>query len=199
MNNTFGVYYYPVEPKRYEYLLVWMLIAITGFTYFYMHNQFYLISLLIVISIHFYHKKKFEFSKRFILICFFFFFIEILQGLVFDLRLLSILNLLSRFVFVYLIIESTGQNFIYHYVRMMYFVAWSSLIIYLSLYIEPVKNLLWNEISPLFKPVFQYDDTFIEVYEISSNIIIYTFNRSAMIPPMGIRVLFGNQVDFLSF
>lgn len=181
MIKSFSDEYYPNKPKKLEYFIVWLLVAITGFTYFYFHAFFYWMALVIVVTVQVYWKRSLTFSNHFLIVTGAFLILELLQGVFFGFMVLSILNILSRLLFVYFILEYVGLNLVYHYIRLMYFLAWFSLIVYASLYIDSVKSLLVQLGNDIFQPLFYYDNP---VHTISPNIILYTFNPSCMGSPL---------------
>lgn len=159
-----------------DYLLVFMLIAISGLNYFYLVKEFIAITFIlniIVISI-----RKISFNYKEITLILILVFIETFQGIVFSkFEFFSIFGLFMRLASGYLTIKIVGRDFLKTFVNLNLFFAIFSFPIYLLTYSESITKILISDIATLFPPLTEINT---EQMQIHPNIILYTFNPGSI-------------------
>lgn len=131
--------------KQTDYLLVFALIANSGFVFFYLNEVWILIASLFTYIIA---KKRGVFSridKEFITIISIFVFWELIQFFVFGgFRLQSLLGTFLRLYLAYFVIKSVNFAFIKIYLDLIYFFTIVSLVFYSLYFIAPsfINNLV---------------------------------------------------------
>ena len=157
--------------------LVLIIVAITGFTYFYGFKEYVIISFLILSFFSIYFKTPINIKILSILLIFPLF--EIFQGFEYSTFQTDVfLSNLLRIGIIFLCISMVKRNFIPIYINIIFYFSILSLIIIFTLYIG-FDETFWLPISNsrFFKPLFNNPNV-----KISPNIIIYTFNSVTFNP-----------------
>ena len=166
--------------KKYtDYLLLILLVAVTGFPFFYSDIEFVILGFLF--SLFIFVKRKLKFNRKFITVITFFLVIEILQSIYFNsFEALTFFGTYIRFGFAYFTVAALGDRFFDYYFNIIYFFAVISLIFFIpSIINNDFANLIVNNIATYFKsPFYEAGES---IYEISPNIIIYTFEKSLFV------------------
>jgi len=161
--------------ELFNFSLVFILIAVTGIPFFYASSD--LILLFAITCLILYVFKRMPFDFEFILILLIFITVEIVQGFVFgNFSLRGPIGTSIRLLLAYLIVKMTGYQFIEKYIKIIYVIALISFVFYGLSFIPGFADYFVTYISPLFRnPLVEDKNRF---YEISPNIIIYTFEKS---------------------
>jgi hypothetical protein len=158
----------------YDYLLLFLLIATTGFPFFYSSQEFILIGFILSGIVFFNRNLRIE--KNIIYIAGLFMVIELFQAYIFDkFDAITILGTLIRILFGYFVARVTGKHFIDYFFRIIYVLAVISLFFYIpSVLSNSFFQFFANDVSSLFTSPFAPENAF---YTIQPNIIVYCFHE----------------------
>lgn len=160
----------------FDYILIFMLIAISGINYFYLLKPFititFILSLLILLS----RKIKINISETFFI--FILVLLEILQGIFFgNFEIIPIVGLFLRIATAYIIVKILYQSFITKFVNTIIFLSLISLPFFILCYNSQFVDYMLSNVTPFFKPVFEYNNP---IYDIHPNVILYTFSAGVI-------------------
>lgn len=167
--------------KFIEYILVFLLIATSGFYYFYSNVEYVIIGAALVILFFFIYNKWIILDKLAIFIILAFVFWEILQFVIlggFEFR--PILGTASRFFFAYGVIKLTEKRFIPEYVNIIFAFAIISLFFYSLFFIHGITEY-FIKFSDQISPIFEIKD---DNYRLDPrpNIVIFNFHGFELTP-----------------
>lgn len=172
-----------------DYLLVYLLVAMTGIDFFYRTKMAFFIPLLFFTAFIFFYRglKLHKFIAYFVLI---FIVVQILQMLKFYyLPLSTYIGLHIRILYAYFTICIVGERFFKYYINIIVYSTLISLFFYIPSYIPGFEAFLIHKVAPLFEnPLVNYDTH----YTIAPSIIIYTMNTEGE----GMEALLRNSGPF---
>lgn len=176
-----------LSEHRFNYLLVFILVALSGIPFFYKDPLMRptLLITFIVVSITFLNKKH-KLDKFILIYIYVFFMISLGQFFIFEaIPIVTTVGYIIRILLAYLILKITGRFFINYYINILYFFCLISLCFYLPTLISPkFEYYCINNITPFFN-LPQAEDAF---YKITPNLIIFNFNSTLDNPlSFGIR------------
>ncbi|MCK5136200.1 MAG: hypothetical protein KAR19_10480 [Bacteroidales bacterium] len=138
-----------------EYVLLGLVIALTGFEVIFRASLFLQIALLFLIVLYFISSKR-RFSPEFLIIAIPFIIPLIFQGFKFELYELAIKNILGDlmdFLLCYLVLVIIKDRFHLTFINIIFFLAIFSLVFYPTQFLpsvqETIKNTLGSIITPL--------------------------------------------------
>lgn len=137
-----------------DYILLGLVLALTGFEVIYRASFLIQSVLLFCIFVYFFWTNK-KFNPDFFLILIPFIIPFVLQGLRFNLLPLALNNILALvidFLFCYLVLESIKTRFHITFVNFLYFLAVFSLIFYPTQFFPPIESLIKNTIGSIITP-----------------------------------------------
>lgn len=165
-----------------DYILVFLLIATSGFQFFYVNEEWIVIGLLISIILLVKRNLIKKIDKQFLIVLTLFVFWELLQLLFLsELRIRSLLGTAGRLFFAYAIIKLVNVRFIDIYIKLIFFLTIISLFFYILFFIPDVTNILFKFGQTVFKPVFGLPAD--RQYPYTSNLLIFNFNGYEYLPP----------------
>jgi hypothetical protein len=133
-----------------NYLLVWGLVAVSGFPFFYSTQAF--IMLLLVITFFIFLKRSYQFDFRFFAIYGAFLLVEALQVFVvkpFEPQIMA--GTFMRMFLAFLVVDICKKKFVNYYVDIMYVLIIISFIFFFPSYFFPsFNNFFINNICPFF-------------------------------------------------
>lgn len=163
----------PGPTEIWDYLLVFLLVATSGITYFYFNEEYIIISLILSLFLFLRRRKTDVTDVKAILIILIFIFWEILQSFYFlSLSLKSVLGTLARFAFAYLVIKNLGYKFVSTFINIIYFFSIISIIFYILFFFPQITNKLVS--LAIKQPLFPLKD---QSYSFTPNYILITFNQ----------------------
>lgn len=131
-------------PKKVDYLLVLIAIALSGIAFFTIHKAAYYICLSIIIIAFFLRKSSININ--FIYIVFYILIIAIFQAIKFS--TFNYISLIGQFIILtvpYLLYEIMKWKLIFIYIELLYYLSFYSLIVYfLSILFPDFFDLLWS-------------------------------------------------------
>ncbi|MHC1738572.1 MAG: hypothetical protein AB9882_11245 [Ignavibacteriaceae bacterium] len=163
-----------------DYLVMFILISMSGIQYFHSFNQYLVIFFLIVLTVFIKEVKSFHIDA--IKIVFLFTLLDFIQGMVGYFSIATFIATPLRLILAYMVVAVLKQKFITTYVSMIYIMTLFSLFIYFLHFIPNTIDFIINEITPIFIPFFDTSHLAIN-QQIHPNIILYTFNESCLVPP----------------
>lgn len=158
-----------------NYALVFILIALSGFPFFYMDPLFrplLLVSCVFAVFVFFKRGHKWgTFIWKYLLV---FFLIVLGQFFVFSyFPLITIFGYLLRIILAFCIIKITGKTFVDYYTKILYFFCVVSFFFYFPTILFPdFEHFIVSNITPLFD--LPQDPN--NMYSITPNVIIFNFN-----------------------
>lgn len=166
--------------RVFDLILIFLLIATSGFQYFYVNEEWIVVGLVLSIIISIKRKILVKIDHKFILLFFVFVGWEFIQLAYFgNFRFVSLLGTSSRLLFAYLVIKNTENVFLGYYVKIINFFAIISLIFYTFFFFPSVTDNLINYALENFQPLFSYESY---DYAYKANIIIFNFHGYDFIP-----------------
>lgn len=144
-----------------DILLVFILIATSGFYYFYSSIEYVIIGAMLVVILFFSNNIWTKLDKVAILIIGLFVIWESIQFLIlggFEFR--PLLGTATRFFLAYGVIKLVDRDFLKHYVNIVYFFAFLSLIFYFLFFVPNISEVIIHfakDIKPLFEIKENYD------------------------------------------
>ncbi len=163
------------KKEVFHHLLVWGLVAVSGFPFFYVTQEYILI--LLFIALYIYLKESIKFDTKSLSIFGAFFAVEMLQILIFkpfDFKLLA--GTYIRLAVGFFIISLCRKDFIRYYVNVIYFFSIVSFIFFIPSALSPnIFKFFVRQVCPYFTPVFAH---VINIYENRPTILIFTFDSA---------------------
>lgn len=159
--------------KRIFDFLVFMLLAVSGFEYFYRSQNYILIGTVIT-SFFFFNKRK-KINQRILITCLIFLVVETFQYVQFggfNLRTFS--GTYIRLIFAFMVVEIVGINFFSSYVRILYIFSIISLIFYFCSFSDAISNFYKSTLGNLIPQLFETDS----FYKARPNIIVFCFEET---------------------
>lgn len=155
--------------KFFEYIQVYLLLAISGMPFFTVDENFVIVLFLISSVLFFRYKKQID--KTFIKILSVILIIVVLQSVTFSyFNLYSTIGLFMRFMIPYFVVKNIGVKILNIFLDWMVFFSITSLIIYSLTYLNPnIYTFLTNKIAPLFER-----SSGSSLYGYNTNVLIYT-------------------------
>ena len=155
-----------------DYFLVFMLVATSGFAFFYVNDEYIAIGALISLMVFVGRGMLEKIDLKFILILLVFTLWEVIQNFYFQsFALKTLMGTVGRFVFAYTVIKNVGPRFISTYVNIIYFLSIVSLFFYILFFFPSITNQLVSHAFRKF--LFSVD---MQSYEVIPNYIIIAFN-----------------------
>lgn len=159
-----------------DYLLVFMLIAISGLNYFYLVKEF--ITVTFILNIIVLSFRKISINRRELTFIIALILLEILQGIIFKkFEIIALFGIFMRLASGYLTIKLVGKSFLKTFIKINIFFAVFSIPIYLLTYSDEITSYFINHITPMFPPLTNINT---EQMQIHPNIILYTFNSGSV-------------------
>lgn len=169
------IYYQENKESWLDYLILFLLVAVTGIPFFYASTATIFISTVFIFFVFFIRGLHYDVEFFFIIIAFAL--VEIAQAFVFgDFSLKTILGTSVRLIMAYTTVKILGTRFTEKYVNLIYILTWISLFFYGLSFIPGPVDFIVKEIAPFVNNPF-LEDTY-RFYPISPNIIIFTFEPS---------------------
>ena len=164
--------------KYTDYFLLTFLIAVTGFPLFYSDIEFFIIGFILSAAVFF--RRNLGFDKLFLPVIVAFMAVEILQSVFFSLfEIKTFLGTVMRLGFAYFTIRVVAGRFFEYYFNVIYFFAAVSLVFYIPSIIDiNFAQFFVDNVAPFFVSPFHTPGGF---YEISPNIVLYTFEKSLFV------------------
>jgi hypothetical protein len=154
--------------------LLFILIATSGFQYFYSNIEWIVIGLLIVLSIVVYNNEKIFLNHNAFVVIALFLTWEVVQFAYFGgFSIASIGGTIARFLLAYFVIVILDKQFLPMFIDFIAFFSAISLVFFALMHIQPFLDVMLNIASTVFAPPF--GET-IEEYAHDTNIIIYNFH-----------------------
>lgn len=160
--------------EKVDYILVFLIIAVSGLNFFTIPNP--TIFLLFGLTLFVFLKRSIAFNLDYLIVCLFYFIIEMLQFLLIDPYPISLVfgTQIRLFIGIF-IISVVGKKFIPYYVNIIYFFAIVSFIFFIpSIISSGFYNFFVNSICPIFEPRYGDPDPF---YKSPATIIIFCFHE----------------------
>ena len=163
--------------EKVNYLLVWGLVAVSGFPYFY-SAQIFIMALLFFSTLVFL-KRSLSIDTRGLSIIGAFFLVEMLQALInknFEPQIIA--GTFMRLSVSFLIVSLCKDKFTKYYVNILYFFCILSFIFFIPSIISPgFFYFFLNKICPLFNPPGQ---NVIDYYQLQPSMILFTFDIAVL-------------------
>ena len=155
-----------------DYFLVFMLVATSGFAFFYANDEYIGMGLMLSLFVFVSRGLLEKVDLKFILILSTFILWELFQNFYFQsFELKSIIGTAARFIFAYAVIKCVGQKFITIYINLIYILSIISLFVYVTFFFPSIANQL---VSHAFKSFLIPVD--LQSYEYIPNYIMVAFN-----------------------
>jgi hypothetical protein len=166
--------------KIIQWFLLFILIATSGFQYFYGNIEWIIIGLIAVMSFVLYNNRKIFLNyKAFSVIALFL----IWEGIQFayfgGFSIASIGGTMARFLLAYFVIVILDKNFLPLFIDFITFFSSISLVFFVLMHIQPLLDGMLNLASTVFSPPF--GET-MEEYSHNTNIIIFNFHGYEFAP-----------------
>ena len=143
-----------LSAHRINYLLVFILVALSGVPFFYKDPLMRpLLFLTLVISLFLFIYRKVDTDKFILIYIYIFGLISIGQFFIFDaIPLVTMLGYIIRILLAYFVIKIVGRPFISYYVNIIYFFCIVSFFFYFPTLINPgFEYFFVQNIAPFFK------------------------------------------------
>jgi len=159
----------------FNYLSLFLLIATTGFPFFYSSQEFIFIGFILTFLVFFNRRLKIE--KNLIYVVVLFLAIELLQTIQFGkFDPVTFSGTYVRLLFAYFVARNLGRFFFDYYFKMIYVLAIISMIFYIpSLLIDGFYEFFTHSITPNIISPFGVENSF---YSTPPNIIVFCFHTS---------------------
>lgn len=159
----------------YNYVVLTLLIATTGFPFFYNAQEFIFIGFAIAAVVFF--NRGLTIEKHLLQIVLLFVVVEVLQGVMFDkIEPVTISGTLVRILFGYFVARILATHFIDYFFRIIYVLAVISLLFYIpSILSSAFFNFFAHDVSSIFQSPFAAENEF---YSVKPNILIYCFHEA---------------------
>lgn len=156
-----------------DYILVYLLIAMTGIDFFYRTKMIFLIPICSATAFLFFYRglKIHKFIAYYAII---FMVVQILQMLKFYyLPLSTYIGLHIRIFYAYFTLRLVGERFFNYYINILFYSTIISFFFYLPSYLPGFEHFLISSIAPIFEnPLVNYDTH----YTIAPSVLVYTIN-----------------------
>ena len=160
--------------KIINYILVLILVATSGFQYFYAYQEWIAIGLIFTLAIVLVRRREVFLDYHFFLLISIFSIWEIIQfGFFGGFSFVSVAGTLSRFLLAYLIIVMLAKDFLPYFVKIITIFSLISLFFYALIHIPVVLDFMMDLSKTVFASPFKEG---IEEYEHNSNIIIFNYH-----------------------
>lgn len=159
-----------------EYVVVFLIIALSGFPFFSGSKEIAVIVFLFLLWICFKYKVVISAYEIYILLLFVV--LDVLHGVLYSFSVVEILSTIVRFGFILMAVKFLHGKFFYKYVNLMAIFSLISLFFFVGLYFEDFTNYMLNSVAPYFGPPLRYYDT--DAYSYSPNVLLYTFNPNVI-------------------
>jgi hypothetical protein len=160
--------------KIINYILVLILVATSGFQYFYAYQEWIAIGLVFTLAIVLLRRREVFLDYHFFMLISLFSIWEIIQfGFFGGFSFVSVVGTLSRFLLAYLIIVMLAKDFLPYFVNIITVLSLISLFFYALIHIPAVLNFMMDLSKTVFASPFNGG---IEEYEHNSNIIIFNYH-----------------------
>ena len=158
-----------------DYLLVFLLIALSGFPFFTAKRLYLIIGLFFALYVFISRRKKnneFYLITIFILSC-----IIVLQTYIFDyFDIKTQLGLFVRWTFPFIVVMVVGKKLPEYYINIIYYFAIISFIFFIpSVLVPGFEKYLLQKWAPIFNQAVSKDS----IYSYNPNIIVYTIKTDA--------------------
>ena len=155
-----------------DYLLVFSLVAVSGFAYFYVNDEFIAIAALFALAVSLSRKTLEKIDRKFLIILLLFVLWELIQDFYFQsFEFKTLLASMARFVFAYLVIRIVSSRFVPIYINFLLALSIISLVVYICFFSPSLTNFLVSH--SIRKPLFYVD---MSSYEFIPNYIVIAFN-----------------------
>jgi len=164
-------FYSITESKFIDYLLIFLIIAFSGFPFFTSNSYYILIPF--IFSLYIFLNRRQKFTKGFLKV-FFFLSIIIVAQIIFSnfFPVETTISFYIRFLYAYFTVKIVNENFDIIYVNILYYLTIISFVFFIPSFIFPsFEQFLITELSPLFTQTRLYS-----IYEYTPNIILYNIN-----------------------
>lgn len=141
--------------NKIDYLLIGIVIALTGFEVCFRASMFVKAGILICIAYYFFLERK-KFNPDFFLVAFLFILPFIFQAVKFDLYQHLINNILGTIIdllICYMVLDIVKERFHITFISFIYFLALFSFIFYLTEFIPPLKESIKSTIGSIITPL----------------------------------------------
>lgn len=162
--------------KKRDYLLVFLIVASSGFPFFSGIDFIEIFLFLLSFTIFIY--KGINKDPKALIIISLFFLIEIFQHFLhgsYSYR--TSLGTAVKLATVYFIVKLVKEKFIIYYINILYFFTLISLTFYILSFLPGFSDFIISQIAPFFKSPFVDPNAF---YKPSPNIIVFNYNPSLM-------------------
>jgi hypothetical protein len=160
--------------KIIHWFLIFILVATSGFQYFYGNIEWIVIGLVAVLSFVFYNNRKVFLNYKAFAVISLFLIWEIIQFAYFGgFSVASIGGTMARFLLSYFVIVILDKQFIPLFIDFIALFSAISLVFFLLMHIQPILDGVLNLASTVFSPPF--GET-MEEYSHNTNIIIFNFH-----------------------
>lgn len=160
-----------------NYVLVWGLVAVSGFPYFYSAQIF--IMILLFFATLFYLKRSIIIDSRGVTIIGAFFIVEVLQVFIikpFEPQIIA--GTFMRLFVSFVIVSLCKDKFVKYYVNIIYVFCIISFIFFVPSVLFPQFFYFFlNKVCPYFNPPGQ---NIIEYYQLQASMILFTFDKAVL-------------------
>lgn len=160
--------------KIINYILVFILVAVSGFQYFYAYQEWLILGFAFTLLITYIRREDVYLDFKFFYILGLFLFWEILQfTLLGGFSVISIIGTFTRFLLAYLVIIMVSKDFLSYYFNLITVFSAISLFFYALIQIPAVLDFMMVVSKTVFASPFKEG---IEEYEHNTNIIIFNYH-----------------------
>lgn len=160
--------------KIINYFLVFILVAISGFQYFYAYQEWLILGFAFTLFITYVRREEVFIDYKFFFVLAVFIFWEILQFLILGgFSLISLAGTLTRLLLAYLVIIMLAKDFLLYYFNLITVFSAISLFFYALIQIPAVLDFMMVISKTIFASPFKEG---IEEYEHNTNIIIFNYH-----------------------
>lgn len=161
-----------------DFVLLYMLIAVSGIPYFEWHKEFVVIATAFAGFIFFIRGIKPHPAIIYaIILCYF---IELFQGVYFNNFVIkTIFGTVCKLLLAYFTVHILNKRFFGLYINFIYISCLLSLPFFLGCYVPGFVDYMLSTVCKFFEPPFAVTET-VDLYTRSDNIIIYTFNSNVI-------------------
>lgn len=166
-----------LSEHRINYLLVFLLLALSGIPFFYKDPLMTPVLFMTFIFTSFlFINRKYQIDNFILVYIYIFFIISLGQFFIFDaMPVITVAGYIIRILLAYLIVKITGRAFISYYVNILYFLCIISFCFYFPTLVNPkFESFCINNITTFFD-LPQAADAY---YKITPNLIVFNFNST---------------------
>ncbi len=160
--------------KVINYILVFILVAVSGFQYFYAYQEWLIIGFAFTLLITYIRREEIYLDYKFFYILGLFVFWEVLQFVLLGgFSVISVAGTFTRFLLAYLVIIILSKDFLSYYFNLITVFSAISLFFYALIHIPAVLDFMMVISKTIFASPFKEG---IDEYEHNTNIIIFNYH-----------------------